>query len=458
MRRLNFLRVRSSKSKRPMFAANELNKRFLLNAAAYGYGPVVTLVVQLAQVPLFLAFWGVEKYGEWLVLTGVPLMLVLADAGVAQASASKCIMEIGRKSFDEARNTLRTARAYATLVALLLAAVGIALAIFVDWSALLKLSAVSPASASVVILLVACYVAVTLQGGYLGAWLRASDQTPMHAFIEGSTRVFDLGAVALTLFAGGGFIAVAVALLISAFLCRLTHALVAYRMSSDHLRLPGKATLGQLRAVLKPSAAFIGITLTQMLTVQGGIQILNQISTQQTVVLFNTVRILVRTLVLFGGAVSNALRPELSRLVGQGHETSASRFARRVAGASLALGTGVYVMIIVMGPLAVAVWTHSRVEVSHFIVAIIGLHALLHIAWLIPATLSIATNRHARYAAFYAGSGILTILAWIVSQDFIEPVVGAAMLLAIPECVVLILFVSLSKKHVALRPFPVRHA
>jgi O-antigen/teichoic acid export membrane protein len=422
-----------------MARTTDLHRRFLLNAAAYGYGPVVTLVVQLVQVPLFLAFWGVEKYGEWLVLTGIPLMFVLADAGVAQASASKCIMETGRKSFEEARNTLRTARAYATLVALLLAAVGIALAIFVDWSALLKLSSVSPASASVVILLVACYVAVTLQGGYLGAWLRASDQTPVHAFIEGSTRVLDLSAVALTLFVGGGFIAAAAALLLSAVVCRTIHALVACRFSSAELSRPGKATLRQLRAILKPSAAFIGIALTQTLTVQGGIQMLNQISTQQTVVLFNTVRILVRTLVLFGGAVSNALRPELARLVGQGLQAPAVIFTHRVTVAALGVGAMFYLMLVAFGPLAVKMWTHSTVEASHVIIGMIGLHALMHIAWLMPATLSIATNRHARYAGIYAAFAIVALGVWILGRNAIDPIVGASLLLAAPECAALAL-------------------
>jgi O-antigen/teichoic acid export membrane protein len=424
-----------------MARTTDLGRRFLLNAAAYGYGPVVTLIVQLVQVPLFLAFWGVEKYGQWLVLTGIPLMLVVADAGVAQASASKCIMEIGRRNFEQARNTLRTARAYSILVALFLAAAGVVLSICVDWAALLKLSSISSGSAGVVIVFAVCYVAVTLQGGYLGAWLRASDHTPVHAFIEGSTRVFDLAAVALTLSVGGGAVAVAAALLISALLCRLAHGAVARRLSSEQLRLRGKASLGQLRAVIKPSAAFIGITLTQTLTVQGGIQMLNQISTQQTVVLFNTVRILARTLVLFGGAVSSALRPELSRLVGKGLTILAAAFARRVTVAVVAAGIILYLLLVAFGPLVVQEWTNSKVEASHFVIGIIGIHALLHVAWLIPATLRIATNRHAPYAAVYGASAVLAYSCWIAYVEVIPPVLGAAAILAIPEAAMVSLII-----------------
>ena len=414
----------------------------MLNAAAYGYGPVVTLVVQLVQVPFFLSFWGVEKYGEWMVLTGVPLMFVLADAGITQASATKCITEMGRQSFEDARNTLQTARVYVALFALLVTAAGILLAIMVDWTSILKLSTVPSSSAKVVMFLIACYVAVNLQGGFLGARLGGSDQTPVHAFIEGSTRMLDLCAVTLALFIGGGFITVAVALLLSAVVGRLTHSLVAHRLSSHQLRSSGKATFDHLRAVLKPSASFIGITLTQTLTVQGGIQILNQTSNQQTVVLFNTVRILVRTLVLLGGAVSNALRPELARLVGAEQEYLAEAFLKKITAKTLAIGIAIFVMLLLLGPLTIKLWTHSAIESPRLVVGMIGLHAIIHVAWLIPATLSIAKNQHARYTTAYALSALIAFGLWVIAKDFINPIMGAALLLALPELAAYVLFLT----------------
>lgn len=424
-------------------AARTLRQRLVVNAAAYGYGPVVTLLVQVVQVPLFLHFWGIEKYGEWLVLTGIPLMLVLADAGVAQASASKCIMELGSRSFQEARNTLRTARVYTTLVSLLLGLAALFLATFVDWAALLKLTTVSRSDAALVFLLVACYVAVSLQGGYLGAWLRASDQTPVHALVEGTTRLVDVLAIGFVLFMGGGFVAVALALLASSVVCRVGHGRAAYLLSTAELKASGRATWAQLRDIAKPSLAFVGIMLTQTFTVQGGIQVLNQISTQQTVVLFNTVRILVRTLVLLGGAISNALRPELSRLVGAGQQVLASRVAKRVSAAALVSAVLVYFVFVAIGPFLIEVWTDHKVEATHAIVALVGVHALLNVWWLLLATLSISKNQHARYAAVYATSAVVAMALWIIGRDSLWPVLGASLLLALPEFAV-VLFASSS--------------
>jgi O-antigen/teichoic acid export membrane protein len=432
-----------------MTAARTLRQRLVVNAAAYGYGPVVMLLVQVVQVPLFLHFWGIEKYGEWLVLTGIPLMLVLADAGVAQASASKCIMEVGSRSFQEARNTLRTARVYTTLVSLLLGLAALFLASFVDWAALLKLTTVSRSDAALVFLLVSCYVAVSLQGGYLGAWLRSSDQTPIHAFIEGTTRLVDILAIGCALLMGGGFVAVALALLASSILCRAGHTCAAHLLSAAELKASGRATWGQLRGIAKPSLAYVGITLTQTFTVQGGIQVLNQISTQQTVVLFNTVRILVRALVLLGGAISNALRPELSRLVGAGQQVLASRVAKRVSAAVLVPAVLVYFAFVAIGPFLIGVWTDNKVEATHTIVSLVGVHALLNVWWLLVAALSISKNQHARYAAVYATSAVVTMALWIIGRDYVWPVLGASLLLALPEFAVVLFASSSFSKNVS---------
>lgn len=427
-----------------MIPVEKLGRRFGLNAAAYGYGPVVTLIVQIVQVPLFLGFWGVERYGEWLVLSGIPMMFVLADAGVAQASASKCIMEVGGRHFAEARNTLRTARIYTTVASSLVVIFALLLTGVIDWVSLLKLTTISPNSAGLVFLLLACYAAITLQGGYLGAWLRSSDHTPVYAFSEGSTRLVDLLALGLVLLLGGGFVAAASALLVSAAICRLTQGWLARKLSSRELKTSGEATWQEFRSVFKPSLAFIGITLTQAVTVQGGIQVLNQIANQQTVVLFNTVRIMVRTMVLLAGAVNSALRPELSRLVGAGKEVVAATFVKRVTIATSAAGGLCYAVFVVAGPHVIDFWTNGKVDPSRVVIAMVGVHALLHILWLVPASISMATNRHMRYASVYAASAVASLCLWILGRDLFGPLLGASLLLALPEgAAVLIAFASL---------------
>ena len=46
------------------------------------------IVVQLAQIPLFLHFWSVERYGEWLLLITIPSYLALSGLGLSSVGGN----------------------------------------------------------------------------------------------------------------------------------------------------------------------------------------------------------------------------------------------------------------------------------------------------------------------------------------------------------------------------------
>ena len=52
--------------------AVDVKSRIIRSLYATGFGQAVTVLTQLAGVPLFLHYWGVEKYGQWLVLSAIP--------------------------------------------------------------------------------------------------------------------------------------------------------------------------------------------------------------------------------------------------------------------------------------------------------------------------------------------------------------------------------------------------
>jgi O-antigen/teichoic acid export membrane protein len=427
-------------------------KRVLFSAVACMWGPVAIVVAQIVQVPLFLACWGVDKYGEWLVITGVPMIFGLADMGVAQASASKCTMEAGAQHWAAARNTLQTSRLYTSVVALLLVVVSLGLAVFIDWSAVLHLDGLSRYEASVVFVLVSSYWAVMLQGGFLGVWLKASGQMPTHALIEGSARIMDTAVIAIALCLGWSFIGAAVALLVGAVLLRLLHAYFASRHAMPELSRFGSASGSQLREIFRPSFGFIGLSLTQALTTQGGLQILNQIASQQAVVVFNTTRIFARLIIHIGAIANNAMRPELSRIIGSGRPATAARFTRRITLLSSGIALITFCVFIVFGPALISFWSTGKVMVGHWLIAVVGLHAFINVCWYVPLSALMASNQHTSHAFIYLASAVIAGCAWIVLRNVLPPMIGAATLLTAPEvAMIAIMGVTALRKRTARR-------
>ena len=64
-------------------------------AGAQAFNQVVQIFVRLAEVPLLLGFWGLQLYGEWLMVATIPVYLAIADGGFAGAAGPNCCGSCG---------------------------------------------------------------------------------------------------------------------------------------------------------------------------------------------------------------------------------------------------------------------------------------------------------------------------------------------------------------------------
>ena len=56
---------------------------------------MVQIFIRLAEVPLLLSFWGTQLYGEWLMLSAIPVYLTISDGGFAGAACREMTMRSG---------------------------------------------------------------------------------------------------------------------------------------------------------------------------------------------------------------------------------------------------------------------------------------------------------------------------------------------------------------------------
>ena len=85
---------------------------FLSGLTAIGANQVVYIVGNLAVVPLFLAHWSTQRYGEWLTLSSLVGYLSTLDMGMNTAGGNRLIQEYARGDFDSYRRYQHSALAF----------------------------------------------------------------------------------------------------------------------------------------------------------------------------------------------------------------------------------------------------------------------------------------------------------------------------------------------------------
>jgi hypothetical protein len=82
-------------------------RRLLRGFGAQGLVQGVQLFVRLAEVPLLLSCWGAQLYGEWLMLSAIPLCLSVCDGGFTGATCRKDQKEVEEQLVGERSLTNR---------------------------------------------------------------------------------------------------------------------------------------------------------------------------------------------------------------------------------------------------------------------------------------------------------------------------------------------------------------
>src|ERR1700742_3967274 len=102
-----------------------LRGRLLKACAATALGPMVTVASQLVSVPALLTFWGTQKYGEWLILSSIPVYLSMSDLGFGSVAANEMAMQVAAGKKHDARETFHSLNALILGVSLLAFAIAL---------------------------------------------------------------------------------------------------------------------------------------------------------------------------------------------------------------------------------------------------------------------------------------------------------------------------------------------
>lgn len=120
-------------SERTTLAAKNISASLLLKC--------LNILISLVIVPLTIDYISVEQYGIWITLSTVVAWLAYFDIGFGNGFRFRFTEAVARKDFGMAQRYVSTTYALLTILFLALGAAALGVNEFLDWTALLKVSA-----------------------------------------------------------------------------------------------------------------------------------------------------------------------------------------------------------------------------------------------------------------------------------------------------------------------------
>ncbi|MES2840037.1 MAG: hypothetical protein V4794_07150 [Pseudomonadota bacterium] len=400
-----------------------MHQRVIAAMGAHSMGMAISVGIQLASLPLFLATWDAATYGMWLLLSALPGYLAMADVGIVTAAGNRMTMAQGAGDTALASRVFQSAQMFMLFVCAVLAALALPAIWWSPW----------PAGATVdqrmALMALTASVLVAFAGGLSEQLFKATHRYALGTLLGNITRLAEWAGWMVGLLLVGTFSAVAFTGLAFRAVGTLLTMLVARSGDSGLQWGLRHATMVTVLEMARPAAAFMAFPLANALSFQGVTLLVGALLGPVAVAIFSTYRTLARTAVQVTAMFSHSLWPEFSRLFGQGSLAELRQLAGRSSWLSALQVLLLCAALYAVAPWLLSAWTHDKIAFDPAVVGFLFAYAAVNGLWHVPRVLLMSTNQHGTLALWtvLGGAACVMLTAWWAPRAGLTGV-GLAML------------------------------
>ncbi len=385
-------------------------RRLILGFVSNWISRLAGTIIQLVQVPVFLHFWSVPLYGDWLLVNAIPTYLGFSNIGFGSVAGNEMTMLMGRKDQEGA---LRVFQSCWWLIVILCSAVtvlfvtAIYLLPIARW---LHLNEMTQTDAKWVIFWLGLSVLFGQLEQLIGAAYTCVGRYPYGTFIKSVIVLIAFAVMLVPVILGQGVRATALALSAANAIGTLVFCIMMrrdipwVRFGWEHARF------SEIRRLSGPAIAFMGFPIGNALNLQGTLLAVGHVLGSADVVVFATARTVSRVALQMVQMVNTTFWPELSISFGAGNFALVRSLHRRSCQMALGIAIVLIATMMTIGPWFLTHWTAHKVPPSPRLLFLLLVTVFLYSFWSTSSTLLTAVNRHKRLSLNYMFATGVTIL------------------------------------------------
>ena len=357
--------------------------------------------IQFVQVPVFLHFWSVSLYGEWLILNSIPTYLWFSNAGFGTVAGNEMTMLVAGGDRDSA---LRVFQSCWWLIIFVCAAFTAALCVvlyLLPIAHLLNIQSISEHDTKWILFLLAISVLLAALEQLLQSAYRSIGRYPYGTFVKSMMTLVAFACTIVPVVLGKGPLMTAEVFAAAsiggtAFLAVLVkHDIPWIEFGWRHARF------AEIRRLFRPAVAYMAFPVGQSLNMSGPQLALQYALGPYAVVVFTTARQVSRGALQMVQMVNSTFEPEITLAYGAKNIELTRTLHRRACQFALIVALVIVAGVMTVGPYFLHAWTGGHVPPSRGLLTVLLLSVIVFSLWSTSSTLMTATNQHQRLAVIY---------------------------------------------------------
>ena len=390
--------------------AEQIRQRLVRGIGANLYGQLVVVIVQLGGVPILLHAWGIQLYGEWLILWAIPSYMGMTDLGFSMSAGNDMTTKVARQALPAALAVFQSISLLISISASIVFVAAVIIFALLPFGSWMHLSSLSVLDVRLILIALSADVLVKLFDGINHAGFRANGEYALHTTITNTTPLLQQIVVWSLALTGHGLLSAAVGI----FLVRIVVVPSTYwLLLKRHSWLKSgfrHAERSELRRLFGPAMGNLAIPMSQALSIQGMVLVIASVLGPISVVMFSTLRTLTRLTLQLVATISNAAEPEFAGLdLATTKDPLISLYSQTIRISLWIAGLAVIGLALFGGEI-LRIWTHGRVLMNTGLFFWLLATVISQALWFGALSMLKSRNQHMKAAVMQLATSILALL------------------------------------------------
>lgn len=391
-----------------------LKIRKVLYAMLFGNG--ATILVQLITVPILIKYWGVNVYGEWLILSTIPGYLILADLGAITFSLNKIHVHYRANKMALVKNYFKVTYCLIVISFSLVFLITITLLKLAVMYGVLSFENIGDTYiyiAGILVIDSMTNVIINFNSGLF----RLLEKYHKTVYIQSFVRL--IGALLLITFAVLDYSIVECVILVCTFKVLFLTMIFFYFSKVNVLDfMSSKLRLRiNIPMILKRSTSLMLLPISNIVYLNLSIVIIAALTDPRTLVIYNSTRTMTRFATQFIGIFGKSWWSEITQTSSSLDNTRI--IYRKILRNSIIASLFVVIFGLLFGEVVFNVWLDNEIEFSFNLFVFLLLGSVLAGMWTSLEVMQLARNKFREYSIIFFVLTILKMLTGFILTMYI---------------------------------------
>ena len=288
---------------------NSIFKNF--SSLSFNYG--VQILVQLLFIPIYLIYWNLDTYAEWILISTIPTLLMISNVGLTTYGSNLAVILASQHKKNKTNYVIQNILCFTSLLMIGIICVIFIFDAFLNFQKIFNITTISSSEFFYVLLLISLRYLIISNSSFLSSLYKINHKFHISVYIKTFFTISEVILIWVILIYGGQIFEV----IFISFLNYTVSFFIIYILIKKEIKWLKFINLKNInlkfiKKIFYPSSSYLIGVANKGLIAQGTIIILNYFSNDMIIVLYNSLRIITNGVRHIINVMATALSPEIT--------------------------------------------------------------------------------------------------------------------------------------------------